>query len=101
MRRGVPSWGVSLGPLGQFGLLLGENCAPVWIYRAGSRDVSGNSHVEWSVAGAEDSGLGGGDSDTVVKGCKKTFLSVNPVKSSYIKLLPGRRWAFSVTIFLS
>lgn len=60
--------GFLLAPWVQFGLLLGENCASVWICRTGSRDVSGNSHPEWSVAGAEDPGLGGGDSNTVVKG---------------------------------
>lgn len=65
--------GFLLAPWVQFGLLLGENCASVWICRTGSRDVSGNSHPEWSVSGAEDPGLGGGDSNTVVKGFKKNI----------------------------
>lgn len=70
------SWGVLLAPWVQSGLLLGENCTPVWIYR----DVSGNSHPEWSVAGAEDPGLGGGDSNTMVKGFFKKFIKCSEVK---------------------
>lgn len=79
MWRGVLSWGISVVPLGSR-LLLGENCAPVWIYRAASRHVSGNSYPGWSVARAEDPGLGGGDSNIVVKEFKKALISLNPLK---------------------
>lgn len=85
--------GGSLGPLGPVWAFTGRKLHRCLDLQGWQQDISGNSHPEWSVAGAQGPGLGSGDSSTVAKVFLKTCIRSSEVNVLVI-LLAGGRWAY-------